>query len=116
VSLYEYQARVTKVIDGDTLALDIDLGLGIHAHLPRARLAGVDCPELPTPEGIQAANFTTRWVTELGPVFNVITVKDRRDAYGRYLVSVRTLAVDGPVLNRDLIHAGAAKPYKGVQP
>jgi len=114
--MYEYQARVTRVIDGDTLALDLDLGLGIHAHLPRARLSGVDCPELPTPEGIAAANFTTRWVAEHGPVFNVVTSKDRRDVYGRYLVSVRTLAIDGPVLNLELLHAGAAKPYQGVQP
>ena len=42
--MYNYNATVIKVVDGDTFDLDIDLGLGVHRH-ERVRLNGVNTPE-----------------------------------------------------------------------
>lgn len=47
-----------RVIDGDTYALDIDLGFGIEYH-GRFRLRGVDCPGLGTPEGDRARTLVS---------------------------------------------------------
>ena len=46
-----YHALVTGVHDGDTFTADVEVGLDIWVHGQRFRLAGLDAPELPTPEG-----------------------------------------------------------------
>ena len=43
--MYEYKCRVIKVVDGDTIDVDIDLGFNITLSNQRIRLQGVDTPE-----------------------------------------------------------------------
>ena len=43
--MYEYNVKVVKVIDGDTVDVDIDLGFGVWIHKERVRLYGIDTPE-----------------------------------------------------------------------
>jgi micrococcal nuclease len=42
---FEYKANVVRVIDGDTLIVDIDLGFHIWLKEQVIRLHGIDCPE-----------------------------------------------------------------------
>ena len=43
--MYEYKCKIVKVIDGDTVDVDIDLGFGVWLHKERIRLYGIDTPE-----------------------------------------------------------------------
>ena len=43
--MYEYKAHVVKVVDGDTVDVDIDLGFGIVMKDERVRIMGIDTPE-----------------------------------------------------------------------
>ena len=43
--MYEYKCIILRVIDGDTVDVDIDLGFGIWRHRERVRLLGIDTPE-----------------------------------------------------------------------
>lgn len=43
--MYSYNANVIRVIDGDTVDLDIDLGFRARLHNVRCRLIGIDTPE-----------------------------------------------------------------------
>jgi hypothetical protein len=43
--MYEYNCKIVRVIDGDSIILDIDLGFGLWIHGESIRLFGVDCPE-----------------------------------------------------------------------
>jgi endonuclease YncB( thermonuclease family) len=43
--MYEYNCRIVRVVDGDTVDVDIDLGFNHWIHDERIRLFGVDCPE-----------------------------------------------------------------------
>ena len=43
--MYEYKCRVIKVVDGDTIDVDIDLGFNITLSNQRIRLQGVDTQE-----------------------------------------------------------------------
>jgi len=43
--MYEYNVLVTKVVDGDTIDVDIDLGFGMTYKKQRVRLMGIDTPE-----------------------------------------------------------------------
>ena len=42
---YYYNCRLVKVIDGDTIDVDIDLGFEVVLSKQRVRLAGIDTPE-----------------------------------------------------------------------
>ena len=44
-TMYEYRAKVIKVIDGDTVDVDIDLGFGVWLKDERVRIMGIDTPE-----------------------------------------------------------------------
>lgn len=43
--MYEYKCKVLRVVDGDTVDVDIDLGFGVWLQEERIRLAGIDAPE-----------------------------------------------------------------------
>ena len=49
---YEYRATI-KVVDGDTVDVDIDLGFGIIMKDERVRIMGIDNPESPTRDKVQ---------------------------------------------------------------
>ena len=43
--MYEYKAKLVKVVDGDTVDVDIDLGFGVWLKNERVRIMGIDTPE-----------------------------------------------------------------------
>ena len=43
--MYEYRCKILRVIDGDTVDVDIDLGFGVWMLKERVRLFGFDTPE-----------------------------------------------------------------------
>ena len=43
--MHEYRAKVIKIVDGDTVDLDIDLGFDVVLANQRVRLYGIDTPE-----------------------------------------------------------------------
>ena len=43
--MYEYKATIVKVVDGDTVDVDIDLGFDVWLRNQRIRLYGIDTPE-----------------------------------------------------------------------
>ena len=51
--MYEYRCKVLKVIDGDTVDVDIDLGFGTWIRNERVRIMGIDTPESRTSNDIE---------------------------------------------------------------
>ena len=51
--MYEYRCKVIKVIDGDTVDVDIDLGFDIIIKGERVRIMGIDTPESRTRDKIE---------------------------------------------------------------
>ncbi len=114
---YTYRAWVQRVVDGDTLIVIVDLGLGHQTRPVRLRLRGIDCPELSTLAGRTARDFVRE---ALAPAKFVIITTHRTDTYGRYLADVRYLAdsgdpetvlTEGVYLNRQLLEEHMAKRY-----
>lgn len=92
--MYEYNAHVIRVVDGDTLHVRLDLGLDIYTDVT-LRLAGVNTPEMSTPDGAAAKEFTRQWLFDqcdspstIPIPIKVRTIKDRREKYGRYLAVI----------------------------
>ena len=84
--LYTYKAFVMRVIDGDTLKLEIDTGFDEQCR-ETIRLRGIDCPEMNTPEGRAAKRFVER---ELAHCESIIlkSTQTRKEKWGRYLGDV----------------------------
>ena len=51
--MYEYKCKILKVVDGDTVDIDLDLGFGVWLRNERVRLAGIDTPESRTSDAIE---------------------------------------------------------------
>lgn len=106
--MYEYAGRVTRVVNGDTVYLELDLGFGVWIKLKRARLARIDAPELGTGEGEAARAALERMLDATFMRVVVRTTKDRTDAYGRYLVDI--LSERYPLgVNTAMVREGYAK-------
>ena len=87
--MYEYRCKVLKVIDGDTVDIDIDLGFGVWLRKQRIRMYGIDTPESRTSDdvekiyGLAAKEFLVKW-TNSGDL-SLKTFKDGKGKYGRIL-------------------------------
>ena len=51
--MYEYRAHIIKIVDGDTVDVDIDLGFGIVLSNERVRINGIDTPESRTRDKVE---------------------------------------------------------------
>ena len=51
--MHEYKVKILKVVDGDTVDVDIDLGFGIWLKKERVRLMGIDTPESRTSDKVE---------------------------------------------------------------
>ena len=51
--MYEYRCEIVRVVDGDTVDINIDLGFGVWLNDERVRLMGVDTPESRTSDKVE---------------------------------------------------------------
>lgn len=114
--IYEYNAKVVRIVDGDTVWLDVDLGFGIHANLD-FRLLGINTPEIvgATKVAGLAAKAELQRLLALGSL-RVETHKS--DKYGRWLATLFVKPGDGAEVNvnAQLELGKFATPYLGEGP
>lgn len=109
--MFEYEAKAVRVIDGDTIELDIDLGFSITRR-EKVRLYGVNTPELTDKDpairkkALEAKQAVINMV--MGKTLQIKTLKDKLDKYGRILVIIH---VNGFIVNDELVSANLAEPY-----
>ena len=90
VLVYEYRCRIVRVVDGDTVDVDIDLGFGIWMRNERIRLHGIDTPESRTRDleekkyGLLAKE-QVKYFLPKDSIQTLITVKDKAGKFGRIL-------------------------------
>jgi endonuclease YncB( thermonuclease family) len=112
---YRYRATARRVIDGDTILADVDLGFYIQTTI-RVRLFGVDTPELNRADQRDAAREAREYVlrllfTDAGQPVPLIleSYKDHR-SFDRWVCRVWFARLNGPVdLAEALIAAGYGK-------
>ncbi len=81
---YTYNSTVTRVIDGDTLQVEVDLGFNTWRH-ERFRLAHINCPETSTPEGKAVKAFVTEWASKQTAF---VAMSKGQDKYGRWVAVI----------------------------
>ena len=88
--MYEYRCKVLRVVDGDTVDVDIDLGFGVWMHKERIRLHGIDTPESRTRdlEEKKYGLIAKQKIKDFMPVVSMqtlVTTKDKAGKFGRIL-------------------------------
>ena len=84
--MYEYRATLLKIIDGDTVDVDIDLGFGVVLTNQRIRLYGIDTPESRTRdlEEKKFGKLASRYIEEHIDVEDTFTLRTKLDGKGKY--------------------------------
>lgn len=100
--MYEYRARLRRVVDADTVDLDLDLGFHLERRGGRYRLARIDAPELNTDAGKAAKQAL---VDRLDGAASLLVVTSRADSFGRWLAE---LYADASNVNDWLVASGHA--------
>ena len=115
---YIYRIKsVGRVVDGDTIDADIDLGFDISLT-KRIRLAGIDTPESRTKDldekklGLDAKNWLKH---QLEDAFDVVIRTEKPDSTEKYGRIIGHLFINGQdeSLNNQMITEGYALPYDG---
>jgi len=119
--MYEYRCKVIKVIDGDTVDVDIDLGFDILLKDERVRIMGIDTPESRTRDKVEKkfglaskARLKELIGGKSGPILKTQINKkgeDMRGKFGRILGDFVT--EDGRMVTDILVEEGHAVAYFG---
>ena len=119
--MHEYNCKIRRVVDGDTVDVDIDLGFGIWIHNERVRLYGIDTPESRTRDleekkaGLFAKDVVLHYLPE-GSKQVLRTHKDKVGKYGRVLgefVIYDSLADRQTTINQFMIDHKIGVEYSG---
>jgi micrococcal nuclease len=116
--MYEYFVKeVTKVVDGDTIDVIIDLGFDIM-FASRVRLAGIDTPESRTTDkrekalGLESKKYLADRLKDAKNIVIKTEKMDSSEKYGRILGWLYVNG-DGNSLNVEMIEKGYAWGYLG---
>ncbi len=115
--MYEYNAEVTSVYDGDTCTATVDLGFKLFSRKAKLRLIGIDTYELRSSDMAEKllARDARDYLRELILRKTVRIASRRKGKYGRYLVTIWLLDDDGdpiePSVNQLMMDTGHARPY-----
>ena len=87
--MYEYKCKVLKVIDGDTVDVDIDLGFGVWLKKERVRIMGIDTPESRTRDKVEkkfglASKAKLKELLKDGAILKTEVSKKGEDMKGKF--------------------------------
>ena len=122
--MYQYNCRIDRVVDGDTVDVDIDLGFDVWLKKQRIRLYGVDTPESRTRDleekkhGLMAKKFVEEYLPVGSKQILQTKMDDARGKFGRILGEfVIELEWEGKVIpttvNEQLVKKHHAVKYYG---
>ena len=117
--MYEYKCKILRVVDGDTVDVDIDLGFGVWMHKERVRMMGIDTPESRTRDKVEkkfGLASKARLKSLLGKTGILKTQinkngEDMKGKFGRILGDF--VAEDGRMVTDILVEEGHAVAYFG---
>jgi len=116
--MYEYRATVVKVVDGDTVDVDIDLGFGICMKDERVRIMGIDTPESRTRDKVEdlfgeAAKARVAQLLSGDVVLKTQIARNGEDMKGKFGRILGDFMVEDKLLTDILIEEGHAVAYFG---
>ena len=116
--MFEYKCKLLRVVDGDTIDIDIDLGFGVWLRKQRIRMYGIDSPESRTRDlqekkyGLASKKYLKKMCSDDGLLIR--TKKDGKGKFGRILGEMwRTTDYTDKSINQYCIDNFHAVAYYG---
>ena len=117
--MYEYKCKIIKIVDGDTVDIDLDLGFGVWLRDERVRIMGIDTPESRTSDkiekvfGLLAKDRLNSLLGEEAILLSQVTKggENMKGKFGRILGNFKT--IDGKNVVETLMSEGHAVAYNG---
>ena len=117
--MYEYRVNVTRVVDGDTVDVDIDLGFGVWLKDERVRIMGIDTPESRTIDKVEkkfglAAKARLKSLLGKQAILKTQVNKSGEDMKGKFgRILGDFVAEDGRMVTEVMVAEGHCVPYFG---
>ena len=117
--MHEYKVNILKVVDGDTVDVDIDLGFGIWLRKERVRVMGIDTPESRTSDKIEkifglAAKARLSSLLGTEAILHTQVSKKGEDMKGKFgRILGNFVSLNGEKCAAVLIREGHAVAYQG---
>ena len=116
--MYEYKCKLIRVVDGDTVDVDIDLGFGVWLKKERVRIMGIDTPESRTSNKVEklfgkAASKRLKEILTGKPILKTFAARDGEDMKGKFGRILGDFIVDDKFVTSYLIDEGHAVEYHG---
>jgi len=116
--MYEYKCNIIKVIDGDTVDVDIDLGFGVWLKDERVRIMGIDTPESRTSDKTEkifglASKAKLKSLLGKTGVLKTQVNKNGEDMKGKFGRILGDFVVGATTVSKILCEEGHAVPYFG---
>lgn len=117
--MYEYRAHINRVVDGDTVDVDIELGFGVVLADERVRIMGIDTPESRTSDKVEkvfglASKERLKSLLGKTAILKTEISKDGEDMKGKFgRILGDFLTDDGRRVTEILIEEGHAVKYHG---
>ena len=117
--MYEYKCKIVKIVDGDTVDVDLDLGFGVWLRDERVRIMGIDTPESRTSDKVEkifGLAAKERLSSLLGADATLLSQvksngENMKGKFGRILGDFKTM--NGDTVTTKLMEEGHAVAYGG---
>ena len=117
--MYEYKCKIIKIVDGDTVDIDLDLGFGVWLRDERVRIMGIDTPESRTSDkvekvfGLAAKDRLNSLLGSEAVLLSQVTKggENMKGKFGRILGDFKT--INGDTVTEILMNEGHAVAYNG---
>ena len=116
--MYEYKCKILRVVDGDTVDVDIDLGFGIVLSNERVRIMGIDTPESRTRDKVEkkfglASKARLKSLLGKTGVLKTQVSKKGEDMKGKFGRVLGDFIVNGKQVSQIMCREGHAVAYFG---
>ena len=116
--MYEYKVNIVKIVDGDTVDVDIDLGFGMWIKDERVRMMGIDTPESRTRDKVEkkfglASNQRLKSMLGKKGILKTQVNKKGEDMKGKFGRILGDFVVDDKMATEILVEEGYAVAYFG---
>lgn len=113
-----YNIKLIRVVDGDTVDVDIDLGFGVWLHDERVRIMGIDTPESRTSDKVEkvfgtAAKNRLKELLEKDALLVTTEDKNGEDMKGKFGRILGDFIVDNRRVTDIMIEEGHCVAYFG---
>mgnify|MGYP000138308975 CR=1 FL=1 len=116
--MYEYKCNIVKIVDGDTVDVDIDLGFGVWLKDERVRIMGIDTPESRTRDKTEkkfglASKAKLKSLLGKTGILKTQVNKNGEDMKGKFGRILGDFVVGAKMATEILCEEGFAVPYFG---